>query len=113
NPFGGDYGDYEFKDVRATISSPNVPIAVKPLPRIDSNVVFSGAVGKFKISSSISNSDITTDESIIYKINIEGTGNIKLIGRPQFAFNPAFNIVDGNEFDTIISRNPGIYGIKS
>lgn len=113
NPFGGEYGDYEFKDVKAVISSTNVPIQVKPLPPADSQLHFSGAVGNFKIQSSITSEAITTNESIIYKIDIFGNGNVKLIGRPTFPFDAKLNVVDGNESDTILSRYPSIQGIKS
>ena len=61
-------------------------INVKPLPNSNIPKSFAGAVGNYKISAEVNKSEVNTNESVTYKINLNGTGNIKLINNPQINF---------------------------
>lgn len=47
---------------------------------------FSGGVGEFTISSSISTKELKTNDAVTIKLVISGTGNLKLVNTPEVAF---------------------------
>ena len=63
--------------------TPKLTVDVKPLPG-DKPADFSGGVGEFSISSSISN-NVKTNDAVTIKLVISGTGT-KLIGDPEVKF---------------------------
>ncbi|MBN1159334.1 MAG: protein BatD [Bacteroidales bacterium] len=75
------FDDFFFPDVQNvpyTLSSGPVRISVKPLPD-DAPDSFAGAVGNFRLSSSISGTETMTNEPLTLKYMISGTGNLKLM----------------------------------
>ncbi len=68
--------------VQHTAKSNTIKIEVLPLPanKPDS---YNGAVGTFSIKSYTDKKDVKTNESINLKVEIEGTGNIKLLTLPD------------------------------
>lgn len=68
--------------VQFTKSSPEVHINVKPLPAQNVPRSFSGAVGEFKISSSVPAQKLVSGQPFALKIRIEGRGNAKNIDLP-------------------------------
>lgn len=84
-------------------------IEVKPLPDKGKPDNFSGAVGRYDFKVSLSETEISTDESITLRLEINGTGNIKLADIPQPEFPQAFEVFDPE----ITERsNVGSYGMK-
>ena len=84
-------------------------IEVKPLPDKGRPDNFSGAVGRYDFKVSLSDTEISTDESITLRLEINGTGNIKLADIPQPEFPQAFEVFDPE----ITERsNVGSYGMK-
>ena len=73
---------------------------------------FSGGVGEFTISSSISTQELKTNDAVTIKLVISGTGNMKLINTPEVKFPQDFEIYDpkvDNKFN--LTRN-GLAGSK-
>jgi len=66
------------------VSSRPVNVTVNPLPHIDSDRNFIGAVGKYTVSSSISGHQVEAGGSLTYKITISGTGNFNQTISPRF-----------------------------
>lgn len=56
---------------------------------------FSGAIGKYTMTSSIDKSSITTDDAVTMKMHIRGVGDGKFVEAPVQT-NPAFDIYDPN-----------------
>jgi hypothetical protein len=76
--FGFNLGKvYEY-----TKSSQRVKIKVKPLPPEGRPASFSGAVGKFKVSSQIEGSQPVANQPMKFKLKFEGFGNAKGIELP-------------------------------
>lgn len=69
-------------DEKVITKSEPVVIDVKPLPEINIPEGFKGAVGKFKISSSLEKNNITTDDAGNLIVEISGVGNLNLINAP-------------------------------
>lgn len=62
--------------------SNTIKVQVDPLPP-NAPSSFSGAVGNFTMSTEIDKKDVSTNETLKLRINISGTGNIKLLNIPQ------------------------------
>lgn len=74
---------------RKAVMTNQLALKVKPLPP-DAPTSFSGAVGDFKISSSISRQTITTDDAVSLVLSIEGDGDLKRIGVPHINYPETF-----------------------
>ncbi|MBN1819702.1 MAG: protein BatD, partial [Prolixibacteraceae bacterium] len=61
------------RTVRARITSLPVTINVKDLPPEPAG--FYGAVGNFNVDASMSETDVSTNDAVTYKITVNGTGN--------------------------------------
>jgi hypothetical protein len=109
DPFFDDFFFPEVQDVGITLKSKPVKINVRPLPP-GAPASFEGAVGSFKLSSSLSKNATKTNEPITLKLMLSGTGNIKLINK--FDLNVPYDI---EKFDPVINTrmdNPA-YGTKT
>lgn len=70
-----------FNHTATSIYSNPITIQVKPLP--SSPEGFSGAVGKYEMSSRMNRNRVTTDETIVFDIEISGVGDIKRVSPPK------------------------------
>ena len=68
----------DVQDVPVTLKSKSVKILVKPLPP-NAPISFKGAVGDFKMTSSISKTNTVTNDPLTLKLTLAGKGNLKLI----------------------------------
>ncbi len=56
---------------------------------------FTGAVGSFSVSSSISSEDVENGTPMTFYLRLKGEGNLDNIGRPDIKFPDNFDIFDG------------------
>jgi len=101
-----------YTDVSKNLIAPGVKINVKPLPQ-NKPSLFAGAVGTFTMSSSLSANQIKENEAVTLKINIAGSGNLKLIQAPEIKFPNDFEVYDPkitNNFKTTLA---GVQGTKT
>ena len=56
---------------------------------------FTGAVGSFSVSSSISSEDVENGTPMTFYLRLKGEGNLDNIGRPDIEFPDNFDIFDG------------------
>ena len=102
-----------YTNVSKDIIAPATKINVKALPLSGKPVGFNGTVGNFTLNSSISSQQVNNNDAVTLKINIAGSGNMKLIKNPEIKFPDGFEVYDpkvNNNFKTTIS---GISGTKS
>lgn len=104
NPWG--------RDVQFTLKSTPVPIEVLPLPKDKQPEGFGGAVGKFNLSAKLDRNKLSTDEVATLTLNIEGSGNLKLIGAPLLQLPNGLDAYDPQVTDTITGRSLRISGNK-
>lgn len=64
------------------VASEPIRITVKPLPEAGRPGDFSGGVGSFKLTASLSRDSSIGGEPLTLKLTVSGTGNIALIGAP-------------------------------
>jgi hypothetical protein len=92
DPFFGDFFS-TFTSVPRMIASQPVEIKVKPLPPGEPES-FDGAVGRFSMTSNISEDTVNVNNAITYKIVLEGQGNLKLISAPELILPPDIEIYE-------------------
>ncbi len=97
--------------VRARLTSDAATVSVKDLPPAPAD--FSGGVGEFKISSEISQTEVTTNDAVTLKLIISGTGNIRLIQSPRLALSGDFELYDPNTTDNVRASDGGVNGSKT
>lgn len=105
--FNGQSG---YTEVKRKITTPTLTIHVSPLPNKPEG--FSGAVGKFSVSSSISTQEVDANEAVTLKINVKGSGNMKLISTPTVNFPKDFETYDAKVNDKFQLTNTGLAGTK-
>ncbi|MDR1372800.1 MAG: BatD family protein [Dysgonamonadaceae bacterium] len=81
------------EQVRKSLSSSTVTINVKELPS-GKPASFNGAVGDYKMTSSISRTDLKANDAVTVKVTITGAGNMKLLKNPEIVFPNDFEIYD-------------------
>lgn len=106
--FNGNGGLVE---VKKQITTPALTINVSPLPQKPAG--FSGAVGQFSISSSINGTDVSTNDAITVKVDVKGSGNMKLFGTPEIAWPKDFETYDPKVTDNLQLTTSGLSGSKS
>jgi len=79
---------------RYNIKNKPVNINVKQIPEANKPESYSNAVGKFKLSSSISQSTLNVGDSFTYTITITGKGNIKQFEIPKLPEVNNFRFLD-------------------
>jgi hypothetical protein len=65
------------------VSSDPIIINVKPMPETGRPPDFSGGVGEFKVSASLSRDSSVGGEPLTLAVRVSGTGNIGLVGEPK------------------------------
>ncbi len=105
--FNGQSG---YSEVKRKITTPTLTINVSPLPNKPEG--FSGAVGKFSVSSSISTKEVDANEAVTLKISVQGSGNMKLISTPEVQFPKDFETYDAKVNDNFQLTRSGLSGSK-
>ncbi len=105
--FNGQSG---YSEVKRKITTPTLTINVSPLPNKPEG--FSGAVGKFSVSSSISTKEVDANEAVTLKISVRGSGNMKLISTPEVQFPKDFETYDAKVNDNFQLTRSGLSGSK-
>lgn len=111
DPFDAFFNGGGYVEVKKKITTPKVVINVQPLPAKPAG--FSGAVGEFKLASSINATDVKTNDAVTIKLTLSGTGNMKLIGTLEVKFPQDFEIYDPKVTDDYKLTNSGLTGTKT
>ena len=111
DPFDAFFNGGNYVNIKKNLVTPKLTIDVKELPA-GKPANFSGGVGEFTLSSSISTQELKTNDAVTIQLVISGTGNMKLINTPEVGFPQDFEIYDpkvDNKFN--LTRN-GLAGSK-
>ena len=101
-----------YQDVPKMLSSASATINVKPLPS-GKPASFTGAVGDFKMTSSINKTSLKANEAVTIKLNITGNGNLKLLKNPEVLFPNDFEIYDPKVDINTTTSTSGVSGTKT
>ncbi len=108
--FGDPFGRGETIQVQA--KSNTLKVNVKPLPEIDKPVSFNGAVGNFSLDVKLDKNETKSNEPVSLKVNIAGTGNIKLLGIGELKLPPGIEMYDPQTNEDI-KRSGKVNGKKT
>lgn len=113
DPFDAFFNGGGYIEVKKKIVTPKVSINVKALSNKPGG--FSGGVGQFAITSSISGTDLKENDAVTIKLTISGAGNMKLIKTPEVKFPQDFEIYDpkvNNNFEVAFQGLKGSQTIE-
>lgn len=105
------FGGSNFVEVKKDLRTPKLKLNVQKLPE-GKPAGFSGAVGSFKISSSINTNELKANEAVTLRLTISGTGNMKLIKTPEVQFPEDFEVYDPKVDNKFSLRTNGFSGNK-
>ena len=112
DPFDAFFnGGSNYVQIKKNIISPKLVFNVNALPS-GKPANFSGGVGDFSISSSISTKELKTNDAITVKVIISGTGNLKLVNTPEINFPKDFEIYDPKVDNNFNLTREGLSGNK-
>ena len=101
-----------YQEVQKPLVAPSKTIEVTPLPSAKP-ASFSGAVGSLKMSSSISKTEMSANESVTIKLKISGNGNLKLIKNPEVKFPSDFEVYEPKVENNFSNTTAGVSGTKT
>lgn len=108
--FDDFFGTYT--NVTKMLTAPGVTIHVAGLPG-GKPAGFSGAVGKFTLTPSISQTELQTNDAVTIKLDITGAGNMKLIKTPSIDWPEGFEPYDPKVTNNFNTTTSGVSGTKS
>lgn len=110
DPFDAFFGGGSaMTEVQKTIVAPGLTIQVDPLPE-PRPANFSGAVGQFSLSSSLTPKDVKTNDALTLRLTVSGTGNMKLMKAPLVNFPKDFESYDAKTTDNTKIGREGATG---
>lgn len=111
DPFDAFFnGVSAMQETKRKIVTPKLTIHVSPLPTKPAG--FSGAVGRFSVSSSINTNEVNANDAVTLKLLVKGSGNMKLIRTPEIAFPKDFESYDAKINDNFSLSQNGLSGTK-
>ncbi|RYF96051.1 MAG: hypothetical protein EOO00_03670, partial [Chitinophagaceae bacterium] len=97
----------------ATLTSEPVDIVVKPLPTRNKPSNFTGAVGKYKITSHLAQNNFQADEEGRLIVEISGQGNLQLVNAPPIQWPSGIEAFDPSVKDTMDTKVLPVSGKKT
>ena len=108
--FDDFFGSYT--NVTKMLTAPGVTIHVSPLPA-GKPAGFSGGVGHFTLTPSISQTEVQANEAVTIKLDISGSGNMKLLKTPAIDWPEGFEPYDPKVTNNFKTTTSGVSGTKS
>ena len=101
-----------YTNVTKMLTAPGVTIHVSALPA-GKPAGFSGGVGKFNLTPSISQTELQTNDAVTIKLDITGAGNMKLLKTPSVDWPEGFEPYDPKVTNNFSTTTAGVSGTKS
>jgi len=111
--FNDPFFNRNFQNVELKVESNPLTIDVNPLPSKGKPFDFSGAVGSFKMSSAIDQTELKTNEPLTLKVIVTGKGNLELIEALPLTFPPDFETYDPKVTNNLSKNSRGISGSRT
>ena len=108
--FDDFFGSYT--NVTRMLTAPGVTIHVAALPG-GKPAGFSGGVGRFTLTPSISQTELQANEAVTIRLDIAGSGNMKLLKTPAIDWPEGFEPYDPKVTNNFNTTTAGVSGTKS
>ena len=102
-----------YTNVSKYVTAPAVKVTVNALPTANKPASFNGTVGHFSLNSNITATEIKANEAVTLKLNIAGSGNMKLIKNPVIKFPDGFELYDPKVTNNFKTSPSGVSGTKT
>lgn len=110
--FGGSpFGAYQ--NVEHNLRSNQVRLNVKPLPTQNRPAAFKGMVGNFEMKADLKPLQVNVNEPVTLSIAITGSGNLRMLEKPEIQFPSNLEAFDPNINDNIRVSAAGISGSRN
>jgi hypothetical protein len=101
-----------YTNVTRMLTAPGVTIHAAALPK-GKPAGFSGGVGKFSLTPSISQTEVQTNDAVTIRLDITGAGNMKLLKTPSIDWPEGFEPYDPKVTNNFSTSTAGMSGTKS
>lgn len=108
--FDDFFGSYT--NVTRMLTAPGVTIHVSALPG-GKPAGFSGGVGRFTLTPTISQTELQTNDAVTIRLDISGSGNMKLLKTPAIDWPEGFEPYDPKVTNNFNTTTAGVSGTKS
>ena len=108
--FDDFFGSYT--NVTRMLTAPGVTIHVTALPG-GKPAGFSGGVGRFTLTPTISQTELQTNDAVTIRLDISGSGNMKLLKTPAIEWPEGFEPYDPKVTNNFNTTTAGVSGTKS
>lgn len=108
--FDDFFGSYT--NVTKMLTAPGVTIHVAALPG-GKPAGFSGGVGRFTLTPTISQTELQTNDAVTIRLDISGSGNMKLLKTPAIDWPEGFEPYDPKVTNNFNTTTAGVSGTKS
>ena len=106
-------GSFFARRENRVLKPPPIVLTVKPFPTEGKPENFDGAVGNYRLSSSVDQTSVKQNEPVTVKIVIEGEGNIETLNKPKIPELPNFKIYDSDTASQLFKTGNVIGGRKT
>ncbi|GHV47290.1 aerotolerance-like protein [Bacteroidia bacterium] len=101
-----------YQNVNKELATPSIPIEVKPLPS-GKPASYANAVGDFSMKGSLSPLSVKANEAVTLKLDIAGTGNLRVVKNPEVSFPNDFEVYDPKVESNTRTTAGGVSGNKT
>ena len=102
-----------YTNVSKNMVAQGAKIMVNALPLNNKPASFTGAVGRFDMNTSITSTQVKTNDPVTIKVTVSGTGNLKLLKNPEIKIPEAFEVYDPKVDNKFSNTSAGISGTKT
>ena len=104
------FGARLMNQVHKTVSAGKRTINVKPLPELEKPADFTGAVGDFSFRVTTSKYELNASESLQAKVEVSGTGNLKLFELPKLNLPSSLEVYEPEHTENVRTNLDGMKG---
>ncbi len=97
---------------RQTLRTDPIEIEISPLPAEGRPAGFTGAVGRFQLSSSIDVSSVAAQDPVTFTVTVRGEGNIRTVPAPDLASFTDFRVYESGSSTEVTRKNGVVGGVK-
>ncbi len=113
DPFGSVFGGRLFGGLApVVVGSDPVEIEVLPLPA-GQPASYTGLVGQLEVSATIDRTQAETNDTLTYRLEVTGTGNIRTLPEPVLGFPSDFEVYPPDITERVTPTANGVRGSKT
>ncbi len=114
DPFGDLFGRGLLDSrVPVAVASRPIEIEVLPLPSSGRPDSFGGHVGELVVSTSVDRDAVQANEAVTFRVEMEGTGNLRALSPPEIDFPAEFEVFPPEASARIAPGGGSLQGVRS